>query len=394
MRFEFSTAVRILFGPGVLVELRGALLEQGTRRLLIVHGANAQRANRLLELASEAGIECVRFSVACEPTTGIVAEGVRLAREAECDGVIGLGGGSAIDAAKVIAGLTANPGELLDFLEIIGGGCPLMKPALPWIAIPTTAGAGTEVTRNAVIISPENRVKVSLRSPLLLPRLAIVDPELTRDLPPAITAATGLDALTQIIEPYVCTRANPMTDGFCLEGMHRVARSLRRAFENGATDGAAREDMALASLFGGLALANAGLGAVHGFAAPIGGMFPKAPHGAVCAALLPHVMRINLRALRERDPGCAALHRFDHVAQTLTGSDKASADDGVTWVADLCGALHIPKLSHYGITSADIPVLVENGSRASSMKPNPIMLTSDELAEILDAAIYRASEPR
>jgi alcohol dehydrogenase class IV len=275
----------------------------------------------------------------------------------------------------------------MDYLEIIGGGRPLTKAALPWIAIPTTAGAGTEVTRNAVIVSPENRVKVSLRSPLLLPRQAIVDPELTRDLPPGITAATGLDALTQLIEPYVCTRANPMTDGLCLEGMRRVARSLRRAFENGATDGAAREDMALAALFGGLALANAGLGAVHGFAAPIGGMFPRAPHGAVCAALLPHVMRVNIRALRERDPGGTALRRYDQVARILTGSDKAPADEGVAWVGDLCAALGIPTLGFHGITAADIPLLVRNGSRASSMKPNPIVLTPDELAGILEAAV-------
>ncbi len=387
MRFEFSTAGRIVFGPGTLGELGGALREQGARRVLIVHGANAQRANPILKIASEAGIDRAQFSVPCEPTTVIVTEGARLAREAACDGVIGFGGGSAIDAAKAIAGLAANPGELMDYLEIIGGGRPLTKPALPWIAIPTTAGAGTEVTRNAVIISPENRVKVSLRSPLLLPKLAVVDPELTRDLPPAITATTGLDALTQLIEPYVCTRANPMTDGLCLEGMHRVARSLRRAFEAGAADGAAREDMALASLFGGLALANAGLGAVHGFAAPIGGMFPQAPHGAVCAALLPHVMRVNLRALRERAPASTALHRYDHVARILTGSDKASADDGVAWVADLCAALQIPKLGFHCITGADIPLLVQNGSRASSMKPNPIALTSEELSEILHAAI-------
>ena len=387
MRFEFLTAGRIAFGPGALGELRGALLEQGARRLLIVHGANAQRANPLLEMASETGIECVRYSVPGEPTACIVEKGVRLAREAECDGVIGFGGGSAIDAAKAIAGLAANAGELMDYLEIIGGGRQLEKPALPWIAIPTTAGAGTEVTRNAVIISPENRVKVSLRSALLLPRLAIVDPELTRNLPPAITAATGLDALTQLIEPYVCTRANPMTDALCLEGMRRAARSLQRAFANGAADCAAREDMALASLFGGLALANAGLGAVHGFAAPIGGMFPRAPHGAVCAALLPRVMRVNLRALRERDPGSAVLQRYEEVARILTGSDKASAEEGAGWVADLCAALRIPTLGFHGIAGADIPLLVENASRASSMKPNPVVLSSEELAGILHAAI-------
>jgi len=387
MRFEFATAGRIIFGPGTLGEIGRTLREQRTRRLLVVHGANAERVQGVVDFAREAGVECTHFSVPHEPTTDLVVEGVRLAREAGCDGVIGFGGGSVIDAAKAIAGLAANPGELMDYLEVVGGGRALEKAALPWIAIPTTAGAGTEVTKNAVVISREHQVKASLRSPLLLARMAIVDPVLTRNLPPNITAATGLDALTQVIEPYVGTRANPITDGFCLEGMRRVARSLRRAFENGAEDAASREDMALAALFGGLALANAGLGAVHGFAAPIGGMFPHAPHGAVCAALLPQVMRINIRALREREPGNAALRRYDEVARILTGSEKATADDGAAWVAELRTALQIPTLGYQGITAGDIPVLVENGSRASSMKPNPIVLTPDELAEILSAAI-------
>lgn len=387
MRFEFATAGRILFGPGTLGELRGTFAELAIRRVLLVHGANAERARPVAELAAAAGVECVRYSVPGEPTTEMLAESVRLAREAESDGVIGFGGGSVIDAAKATAALATNPGEPMDYLEVIGRGQPLTKPPLPWIAIPTTSGAGAEVTRNAVITSHEHRVKVSLRSPLLLARLAIVDPDLTRDLPPAITAATGLDALTQVIEPYVCTRANPLTDGFCVEGMRRAARSLRRAFERGATDPAAREDMALASLFGGLALANSGLGAVHGFASPIGGMFPRAAHGAVCAALLPHVMRANLRALRQREPGDAVLGRYDEVARILTGDAGASADDGAAWIAELCVSLQIPALASHGITAADVPVIVENASRASSMKPNPIALTPEELAAILRAAI-------
>ena len=387
MRFEFSTANRIVFGPGTLAEIGTALRELEARRLLVVHGANPARTTPVVKIARDANIECVLFSVPREPTTSLVAEGVGLAREAGCDGVIGFGGGSVIDAAKAIAGLATNPGEVHDYLEIIGLGRPLKNPALPWIAIPTTAGTGAEVTRNAVIISLEHRVKVSLRSPLLLPRLAIVDPELTRNLPPAITAATGLDALTQLIEPFVCTRANPMTDGLCLEGIGRVSRSLRRAFENGTEDSAAREDMALASLFGGLALANAGLGAVHGFAAPIGGMFPHAPHGMVCAALLPHVMRVNLHALRERNPGGESLRRYDQIARTLTENDKASADDGVAFVSELCVALGVQPLSFHGITGADIPRLVQNAARASSMKPNPVVMTPEELSEILHAAI-------
>src|SRR5205807_1153012 len=173
----------------------------------------------------------------------------------------------------------------------------------------------------------EHHVKVSLRSPLMLPKVALVDPQLTYDLPAELTASTGLDALTQLIEPYVSCKANPLTDSICAEGIRRAARSLRPAFDNG-TDKSAREDMALASLFGGLALANAGLGAVHGFAAPIGGMFP-APHGAVCAALLPQVMEVNLRALRQRAPQSEALARFVEIARILTGRAEADANDGV-----------------------------------------------------------------
>ena len=244
-------------------------------------------------------------------------QGVELAKAERCELVIGFGGGSALDAAKAIAAMLANGGELLDYLEIIGRGKPLTKPSAPFIAIPTTAGTGAEVTRNAVLASPEHKVKVSLRSPLMLAKVAVVDPELTYDLPSALTASTGLDALTQLIEPFVCNRANPMTDGLCVEGLRRAARSLRMAFGKG-RDQDAREDMAVASLFGGMALSNAGLGAVHGFAGPIGGSF-SAPHGAICAALLPHVMAMNLRALRQRDPHGAALFRYEEAAWWLTG---------------------------------------------------------------------------
>jgi alcohol dehydrogenase class IV len=236
-----------------------------------------------------------------------------------------------------------------------------------------------------VLASLEHRVKVSLRSPFLLPRLAIVDPKLTIDLPPSVTASTGLDALTQLIEPYVSIRANPVTDGFCLEGMRRVARSLRRAYDEG-QDLQAREDMALASLFGGLALANAGLGAVHGFAAPVGGMF-HAPHGAVCAALLPHVTAVNLRAMHERFNDSAGLSRYDSVGKILTGSEKATAVDGIRWMSELCKAFQIAGLRAYGVSETDTGVLVEKAAKASSMKANPIVLTDEELTEALQAAL-------
>lgn len=289
-----------------------------------------------------------------------------------------------IDSAKAIAGLVTNPGAILDYLEVIGKGKQLAVPALACVAIPTTAGTGAEVTRNAVLASLEHQIKVSLRSAFLLPRIAIVDPTLTIDLPCSVTASTGLDALTQLIEPYVSIRANPVTDGLCIEGMRRVARSLRRAYERG-QDLAAREDMALASLFGGLSLANAGLGAVHGFAAPIGGMF-HAPHGAICAALLPHVMRVNLRALRGRLPDSDSLRRYDSVAKILTGSNEATAIDGVNWVSELCKAVQVPGLRAYGVTVRDSSALVAKAAKASSMKANPIVLTEDELTEALQAA--------
>ena len=299
--------------------------------------------------------------------------------------MIGFGGGSALDAAKAIAAMLANSGELLDYVEIIGRGRAPTKPSVPFIAIPTTAGTGTEVTRNAVLASPEHKVKVSLRSPLMLAKVALVDPELTHDLPPALTASTGLDALTQLIEPFVCSRANPMTDGLCVEGLRRAARSLRVAFNDGQNK-AAREDMATASLFGGLALANAGLGAVHGFAGPIGGSFP-APHGAICAALLPHVMNTNIRALRQRAPDGEALRRYDEVARLLAGGVPATADDGVERVRQLVGDLKIPRLGTYGIKPEHIAGLVRKSAQASSMKANPIALATDELAEILRQAL-------
>jgi len=308
-----------------------------------------------------------------------------LARNAHCDMVISFGGGSVIDAGKAIAAMTTNDGDVLDYLEVIGGGKPLVRPPSPFIAIPTTAGTGSEVTRNAVLASPEHRVKASLRSPLMLADVALVDPELSYGLPPAITASTGLDALTQLIEPFVCARANPMVDALCVEGIPRAARSLRAALKDG-RDAAARHDMALASLFSGMALANAGLGAVHGLAAVIGGSF-EAPHGAVCAILLPQVMETNLRALRARDPAGDALRRYDQVARLLTGNDQATADEGVEWVRQLVRDLNIPGLGSYAVASRHIPEVVDKSRKASSMKANPIALTCEELAGVVESAL-------
>jgi len=381
MRFEFATAGRIVFGAGAARDVAPAAREMGRRALVVTRGSG-DAAAWLMKQLETAGVSCLPFGVEGEPTLDLVRSGLEQARRGSCDLVIGLGGGSALDAGKAIAALLTNPGEPLDYLEIIGRGQPLQHRAAPFIAVATTAGTGSEVTRNAVLGSPEYRVKVSMRSPLMLPILAVVDPELALGLPPAITASTGLDALTQLIEPYVSVRANALTDGFCLEGLRRVRRALRRAYHHGG-DIEARTDMALASLLGGLSLANAALGIVHGFAAPIGGMFP-APHGAVCAAVLPHGMAINIRALRSRSaPDSEALRRYRTVACLLTGKADAEPEDAVLWVRELCRELKVAPLQSYGITQGDVSILVEKASGASSTKGNPIVLNTDELREIL-----------
>jgi len=383
-RFDFATATRIIFAPGALGEI-GPLAQQYGSRALVVTGRDPGRAEPLLAALRRHGVQTVAFAVTGEPEIQTVEGGVALARQEGCQLVISLGGGSAIDAGKAVAAMLANEGELLDYLEVVGRGKALSRPSVPFIAIPTTAGTGSEVTRNAVLASPRHRVKVSLRGLGMLPKIALVDPDLTHALAPALTASTGLDALTQLIEPYVCSRANPMTDALCVEGLGRAANSLRAAFENG-RNAAARQDMAIASLFGGLALANAGLGAVHGFAGPIGGLFP-APHGAVCAALLPHVMEANLRALRQRQPASPALHRYDEIARLLTHTATATADQGVEWVRRLVADLLIPSLAAYGLTPQHIAGLVDKAGKASSMKANPISLTAEELTGILRNAL-------
>jgi len=379
MQFEFATATRILFGAGTVSQLGEVAASIGKSILFTTNLPEARTAPILLGL-SKRGLRVVPFVVAGEPTVRLVANGVELSREHGCDLVIGIGGGSAIDAGKAVAALTTNHGDIYDYLEIVGKGVPVCNQPVPMIAIPTTAGTGAEVTRNAVIGVPEHRVKVSLRSSLMLPRLALVDPELAYGLPPEITASTGLDALTQLIEPFVSVKANPLTDAICREGMRYITRSLRKAYET--EDPVARQEMSLASLFGGLALANSGLGTVHGFASVLGGMYPV-PHGVICARLLPYVMGANLRAIEVRMPESPARGRYKEVAQILTGDPKADAADGFAWVQRLCAQLEVSTLSDYDIPSDEIEDIIVKTGKASSTKANPIQLTPEELRDIL-----------
>lgn len=380
--FEFATANRIIFGAGKL-NLLTEQIGENVKSLLLVRGRSLDAIPHVREMLSTQGIQVTEFEVHGEPTVEVVRAGTELAHG--CNMVIGLGGGSVLDAGKAIAILATNPGDVLDYLEVSGKGQKLTHAGLPYIAIPTTAGTGTEVTRNAVIDSAEHGVKVSLRSPMMLPKLALVDPELTYFLPPEVTASTGLDALTQLIEPFVSIRSNPMSEAICREGLRYAAQSLRMVYENG-KDQDARERMSLASLFGGLALANAGLGVVHGFAGPLGGML-HAPHGAICARLLPLGMEANLMALMERAPEHPALKRYVEIAQILTGDSKANASDGVAWISALVRDMDIPSLSSHGITRAHFPEAVEKTMKASSTKGNPLSLTEAELMSVLEKAL-------
>jgi alcohol dehydrogenase class IV len=388
MRFEFMTAGRIVVGPGSAAELPRLLAGIGRRALLVVGRGAAARGGPAAELArrlAESGLVGATFSAGGEPDITAVEAAARLARESACDIAIGIGGGSVLDTAKAAAALATNDGGALDYMEVVGAGKPLEQAPLLVVAVPTTAGTGSEVTRNAVVAAPQFRAKASIRHSSLLPRLVLVDSTLTHDLPRSVTAGSGLDALTQLIEPYVSRRAQPISDGLCLEGIARAAWALRRTYHQ-PDDAAAREAMATASLLSGLALANAGLGAIHGIAAPLGGAYP-APHGAACAALLPHVTVVNIRALRRRDPDGPALPRYARAAETLLGRAGATPDDLVAALRELVAELDIQPLKAYGLAELDVPELAAQAAQASSTRANPIDLEVEELAEAIAAAL-------
>ncbi len=389
MSFEFAGPGRIAFGSGRVAEAGEACLAlaggpDGRPVAFVVTGSDPSRAAPLFSALERAGLAYGTYPLRGEPSFEDARGAVAAARDRGASVVVGFGGGSALDLAKAAAALLANPGEILDYAELIGGGKPLSLPSLPCVAVPTTAGTGSEATRNAVLASAEHRVKVSLRSPYMLPALAIVDPELCLGLPPVITARTGMDALTQLIESFVGRRANPLTDAICRAAIPRAVRALPAACEDG-LDLGAREDMSFASLCGGLALANAGLGAVHGLAGPLGGAYPV-PHGAACAALLAPVSAANVRAMRERDPGNPALARYAELAAMLGGGAAAAAEDAPALLGAFAEGLGIEGLASFGLTSGGFEELAAKAAASSSMKGNPVELGRDELCRALESA--------
>jgi alcohol dehydrogenase class IV len=392
--FEFFGVGRIVFGRGQFSRVAELAAPLGRTPLLVYNGDDMGRdgaLDRLIELLAAQSIYPTLFRQRGEPTVDDIDRALASARAADCDCVIALGGGSAIDAGKAIAGLMTNGGAALDYMEVVGKGQKIVRPALPWMAIPTTAGTGAEATRNAVIGYTEKRFKASIRSELLLPRVALIDPEIQTGVPPAVTAASGMDALCQLIESYTSTGANPMTDGFAQYGIARVVRGLWRAYINGG-DVQAREHMAMAALFSGITLTSAGLGAVHGLAAPLGANFPV-PHGVVCARLLPPVIEANVRALRAQGPH-PDVRRYAWIGEyfigqgkMLTSEERAPGKDPIERLiietSALVRDLHIPPLSSFGLTPEHIPEIIALARKSSSMRYNPVDLSDEALTEVL-----------
>ena len=379
--FEFATAARIVAGAGRAAELPGLLAGLGSRVLVCTGADPARHAGLLADLALPVSV----FRVAGEPTVDLARAGAAAAAEHGADVVAAIGGGSVIDLGKAVAMLLGNGGDPLDYLEVIGSGQQITRPAVPCAAVPTTAGTGAEVTANAVLTSPAHRLKASLRSPLMIPRVALVDPQLTVSCPPPVTAASGLDALTQCLEPFVSARANPLTDGLAAEGLRRAAAGLRAACADG-SDLAARADMSMCSLLGGMALANAKLGAVHGLAGVIGGI-ADVPHGMACAALLAPVIEANVAALSAADPAHPALGRYTEVARLLTGAPASSIGDGLAWIRETVTLLAVPGLATFGLRAQDAGEVAAKAATSSSMQGNPVTLRPGDLRAIVLQAL-------
>jgi alcohol dehydrogenase class IV len=379
--FEFATAGRVIVGPGRADHLAGIVAEFGSRALVCTGSDPARHAALLDRLTVPFAVSTVDH----EPTLESVRAATAAGREFGADVVVAIGGGSPLDLGKAVAVLLTNGGDPLDYLEVVGAGRAFERPGLACVAVPTTAGTGSEVTANAVLRSPEHGVKASLRSPLMLPRVALVDPLLTLGCPPSVTASSGLDALTQCLEPFVSVRANPVTDSLAREGLRRAGRSLRESYADGSNVDA-REDMMLCSLFGGMALANAKLGAVHGFASAIGGV-ADVPHGLACAALLVPVAEANIGALRSRDAGSPALARYAEAAHLLTGVPEATEADGLEWLRETVRRLAVPRLGAFGVSPHDADVIVARAASAGSTQGNPVVLTAEELHAALASAV-------
>jgi len=372
--FEVAMPRRILFGRGKHRQAAEMILQQGNR-VLLVHGADAQRASWLMEALGDADVQA--FACKGEPDLAQVEAALETAREFNPQLVVALGGGAALDLGKALAALVPASRPVTDYLEIVGNGLPIQEAPLPFIAIPTTSGTGSEATKNAVIGVPGHRRKVSLRDQRMLANLVIVDPALTDHCPRNVTLASGLDAITQLIEPYISARANPYTDSLCLNALPLALAAIRVLSER--EDATARDVMSWASLCSGLALANAGLGAVHGFAGVIGGI-TGAPHGEICASLLPAVLETNHRAMLETGLDTS---RMDHVAKLIASEFKVPDANAFPALASWSAIAGIRSLTELGLAESDFAQVSGEARYSSSMSANPVELSTAQLRYIL-----------
>ncbi len=378
--FTFATAQEIRFGRGAAAQAAAGIGEPGTK-VFLVHGATPGRADWLVRSLTGGGRRVALFACTREPDISTIEHGVAAARAFGAGVIVSCGGGAAIDTGKAIAALVPSERTAMDHLEVIGKGLPLDHHPLPFTAIPTTAGTGAEVTNNAVITLPGHKRKVSLRDARMLANLAIVDPALTDNTPRAVTLACGLDALTQVIEPYLSCKATRISDALCRDAIPQGLRALVRLMQG--EDAGARDDLAWVSLCGGLALANSGLGAVHGLAGVIGGMTP-APHGGICGALLAHVLCANAA---ETDLPERAGTRLAEVAGWIAAELKDDRQNRFVALADWAHGCGLPGLGKLGVTADDLAEIAAASLSSSSMKGNPVVLSSGKLAAILGAAL-------
>ncbi|MGP3723390.1 iron-containing alcohol dehydrogenase [Cereibacter sphaeroides] len=377
--FGIAAPGRILFGRGEARQAAGLIAGLG-RRVLLVHGRDPGRAGWLGCALEAEGAEVLTVGCPSEPDLAMLEAGLADARPFAPQVVAGLGGGAALDLAKALAALVPAPEGPMAHLEVVGRGLPLTAPPLPFVALPTTAGTGAEATRNAVIGVPEHGRKVSLRDARMLARIALVDPALTDGCPRAVTLASGLDAVTQVIEPYVSARATPFTDAIARPAIAEGLAALRRLMRG--EDEAARDKIAWVSLSGGLALANGGLGAVHGLAGVIGGL-AGAPHGAICGALLAPILRANLTASA---PGSTARARLTEVCGLIGGVLGAPPAEAPEALADWVRQAGLPRLADMGLDPADHAAVAEASLASSSMKGNPVGLAPSALVAAMRAA--------
>lgn len=378
LSIAFQTAGEILFGRGKAAEAASRIRRFG-RRIFLVHGRTPSRVDWLAAELEALGAEITGFAVAGEPDLPLIEIGVAAARSAGADVVVSIGGGSVIDAGKAIAALVNASAPIIDYLEVVGSGRVIEEAMIPFIAVPTTAGTGAEVTRNAVIGVPSHRRKVSLRDGRMLARLALVDPALTDNTPRGITLESGLDAVTQVIEPYISSRANRLTDALAVQAIQSGLSALRVLMQR--EDEGARDELAWTSLCGGLALANSGLGVVHGLAGPLGGL-SDAPHGAICGALLPYGLAANRDAVTEP----SHVRRIEEVLGMIGAAFETSAGKALSALANWARANGLPNLTAMGISPADRESAAAMAASSSSMKANPVPLDQATLLAILEAA--------